>query len=52
VNLHPFQVNAARTNCFAHLDTISGGVVTVGGGKVQKVGPVLGQQGSLGDLEH
>mmetsp|Transcript_51518 Transcript_51518/g.84392 ORF Transcript_51518/g.84392 Transcript_51518/m.84392 type:complete len:376 (-) Transcript_51518:12-1139(-) len=47
VNLHPFQVDAARTNGFAHLDTISGGVVTVGSGKVQEVRPVLGQQGII-----
>ena len=47
VHLDPFQVDAAGTNGLAHLDAIAGGVVPVGGGQVQEVRAVLGQQGIL-----
>mmetsp|Transcript_2518 Transcript_2518/g.3105 ORF Transcript_2518/g.3105 Transcript_2518/m.3105 type:complete len:347 (+) Transcript_2518:291-1331(+) len=45
VNLHPFQVNASCTNGLAHLDAITRGVVPIGGGQVQQVRAVCGQQG-------
>jgi len=47
VDLHPFQVDAAGSNGLTHLDAIAGGMVTVGGGQVQQVRAVLGQQGIL-----
>mmetsp|Transcript_23600 Transcript_23600/g.48964 ORF Transcript_23600/g.48964 Transcript_23600/m.48964 type:complete len:246 (-) Transcript_23600:404-1141(-) len=50
VDLHPFQVDAAGSNGLTHLDAIAGGMVTVGGGQVQQVRAVLGQQGIICEI--
>mmetsp|Transcript_2519 Transcript_2519/g.3109 ORF Transcript_2519/g.3109 Transcript_2519/m.3109 type:complete len:347 (+) Transcript_2519:291-1331(+) len=45
MDLHPLQVNGRSTNGFAHLDGVTCAVLTVGGGQVQQVRAVRGQQG-------
>mmetsp|Transcript_32509 Transcript_32509/g.78110 ORF Transcript_32509/g.78110 Transcript_32509/m.78110 type:complete len:306 (+) Transcript_32509:302-1219(+) len=47
VHLHPLQVDSGSPNIRAHLDSIPGAVLTVGGGQVEQVGPVLAEQGVL-----
>eukprot|EP00438_Fugacium_kawagutii_P030997 Skav203573 [mRNA] locus=scaffold3576:299476:300856:- [translate_table: standard] len=50
MDLYPLQVNATGTNGLTHLDAITSGVVTIGGGQMQQVGAVLGQQGIIGEV--
>mmetsp|Transcript_108864 Transcript_108864/g.152211 ORF Transcript_108864/g.152211 Transcript_108864/m.152211 type:complete len:254 (-) Transcript_108864:19-780(-) len=50
VDLHPFQVNATSTNGLTHLDSITSGMVAVGGRQVQKIWPVFGQQGIISEV--
>jgi hypothetical protein len=45
-----FGINGSLPR-LTHLDAIAGGMVTVGGGQVQQVRAVLGQQGILWPME-
>ena len=45
VHLDPLEVNGGCTDCLSHLDGITSAVLTVGGGEVEQVRPICGQQG-------
>mmetsp|Transcript_55 Transcript_55/g.154 ORF Transcript_55/g.154 Transcript_55/m.154 type:complete len:239 (-) Transcript_55:329-1045(-) len=45
VHLDPLQVDGSRADRLAHLDAVAGAVLTVGGGEVEQVRPICGQQG-------
>mmetsp|Transcript_20168 Transcript_20168/g.41305 ORF Transcript_20168/g.41305 Transcript_20168/m.41305 type:complete len:231 (+) Transcript_20168:752-1444(+) len=47
VHLHPFQIHAAGTHGFAHFNRIASAMFAIGSGQVEKVRPVLGQQGVI-----
>mmetsp|Transcript_87362 Transcript_87362/g.157361 ORF Transcript_87362/g.157361 Transcript_87362/m.157361 type:complete len:247 (+) Transcript_87362:475-1215(+) len=50
MDLHPFKVDGLCADGLTQLDAVPGGVVAVGGGQVHEVGPVLGQQRSVGEI--
>mmetsp|Transcript_23586 Transcript_23586/g.48482 ORF Transcript_23586/g.48482 Transcript_23586/m.48482 type:complete len:215 (-) Transcript_23586:358-1002(-) len=45
VHLDPLEVNGGCTNGLSHLDGITSAVLAVGGGEMEQVRPVRGQQG-------
>mmetsp|Transcript_23149 Transcript_23149/g.34609 ORF Transcript_23149/g.34609 Transcript_23149/m.34609 type:complete len:325 (+) Transcript_23149:794-1768(+) len=50
VDLHPLQVDGLSANGLAHLDAVTGAVLSVGGGEVHQVGSVLSQEGVLSEV--
>mmetsp|Transcript_74582 Transcript_74582/g.131928 ORF Transcript_74582/g.131928 Transcript_74582/m.131928 type:complete len:210 (+) Transcript_74582:1374-2003(+) len=45
MHLHPLQVDGFCTDCFAHFDSITCAVLTIGSRKMQQIRAVLCQQG-------
>ena len=45
MDLDPLEVESVTTGSDAHLKTITGAMLTVGSGKMHKIGAMLGQQG-------
>mmetsp|Transcript_108466 Transcript_108466/g.282956 ORF Transcript_108466/g.282956 Transcript_108466/m.282956 type:complete len:452 (-) Transcript_108466:70-1425(-) len=50
VHLDPLQVDGPRADCLAHLDTVAGAMLAVGGRQMEQVGAVLRQQRVRGEV--
>jgi len=50
VDLDPLQIDGGGAGGDAHLDAVTGAVLTVGGGQMHQIGAMLGEQGVVAEI--